>query len=392
MEKRQKFFFIIRDILLTGGAQLSTLRIARILLNRGYDISFIVQGDSITIKKYLKTLGIKDPINIYTVPNPGKKFSPIRRRFPNIYFWIFCSFVLFKIRKKIDILYCPLLMENIVHCGFAEIFLKKPSIIKIGSGGEYGDVKRASQNKLNWLIRILTKRITSFVCLTKEIKDELNNTLNVPLTKLKQITNGVDTQNFHAINSHEKHRIKSQIGIPQNKKIVLFAGRLEQKKRVDFLLNAWDAAQKLRNGIDILLIVGDGSLMPMLKKMQRKMIHNETVIFIGHSEIVPAFMQSADIFVMPSLSEGLANVFLESMATELPVIATRTKGNEELLKHNENSLLFEKNNVKDLTNKIYFLLEHENIALKIGKNGRRFVEKYFSLDEVANKYAELLKN
>ena len=391
MKNHKKIFFIIRDILTPGGAQLSTLRLARVLLSRGCNISFIGQGDSNTIKKHLRMHGIKAPVVIYTVHEPVKLFSPIARLFPNIYFWLLCSILLFKIRKKFDVLYSPLLMENIVHCGFAEIFLKKPSIIKIGSAGEYGDAKRASQSKLNGLIRILAKRITLFVCLTKEIKNELNTTLNIPTTRLKQITNGIDTKTFFPINAPEKCVIRSQIGIPQNKKIVLFAGRLERKKRVGFLLNAWEEVQKLRHGIDILLVVGDGSLRPELKKLSSKMAFNKTVIFFGHSNLVSTIMQSADIFVLPSLSEGMANVLLESMATGLPIVATGTDGNKEILEHNENSLLFEKDSIKGLVESLYFLLEHEDTALKLGNNGRKFVEEYFSIDKVATQYTALFE-
>ena len=82
-----------------------------------------------------------------------------------------------------------------------------------------------------------------------------------------------------------------------------------------------------------------------------------SVTFFGESANVAPIMQASDIFVLPSVSEGLANVFLESMASALPVIATETSGNCEILKHNETALLFEEDNIQELTDSILKLLD-----------------------------------
>jgi glycosyltransferase involved in cell wall biosynthesis len=166
-------------------------------------------------------------------------------------------------------------------------------------------------------------------------------------------------------------------------------GRLEFKKRVDFLLKAWEKVQTARNGQDRLLIVGDGSLRLELEKIKDEMNNRGTVIFYGESENITRIMQAADIFVLPSVSEGMANVFLESMASALPVIATDTKGNAEILKHRENALLFQEEDIQDLSDTILYLLKHDAVAAKLGENARRFVEERFNLSNIVKQYTEL---
>jgi len=381
---------VIKDLLAVGGAQLNALRLATQLKQVGFPVMLMGYGDHRSIKQHMARFNISSDIPVYPIaPVSENLFGKLSVYWPNIFFALPCFFKLWKYRKRFDILHGPLLMESGLLCALTSIFLGKPSLVKIGSAGCYGDVRRALRVAASPPRRKLFKRITKFVCLTKEIEDELVNELEVPREKLIRIPNGVDIQRFRPVNREQKRKIRTNMGVNPDEKVILFVGRLELKKRVDFLLKAWEKVQAARNGNDRLLIVGDGSLRPELEKLRDEMENRKTVIFYGESENITPIMQVADIFVLPSVSEGLANVFLESMASALPVIATNTNGNAEILKHHENALLFQEEDIHELSDTILYLLKHEAVAAKLGENARRLVEERFNLASVVKQYTKL---
>jgi len=381
---------VIKDLLAVGGAQLNALRLATQLKQVGFPVMLMGYGDHRSIKQHLARFDISSDFPVYPIaPASENLFGKLSVHWPNIFFAPSCFFRLWKYRKCFDILHGPLLMESGLLCALASIFLGKPSLVKIGSAGRYGDVRRAHRVAASAFRHKLFKRITKFVCLTKEIEDELVNEIDVPRKKLIRIPNGVDIQRFRPVNQEQKHEIRANMGFNPDEKIILFVGRLELKKRVGFLLKAWEKVQAERKDNDQLLIVGDGSLRPELEKLRDEMEIRKTIIFYGESENITPIMQAADIFVLPSLSEGLANVFLESMAAALPVVATNTTGNCEILKHNKNAVLFEQEDIQGLSNAILYLLENEEVARKLGYSARRYVEEYFDLNNVVIQYANL---
>jgi glycosyltransferase involved in cell wall biosynthesis len=387
---KPRILFLIRDITTIGGTLLNALRLVSRLRQLGFPVMIMGSGDNRSIKKQLVRFNMSVGLTVYPIEPPKKKLiKNLSKYWPNIVFTLPCFFSLWKYRKHFDIIHGPLLMESGLLCALATIFLGKSSIVKIGSGGRYGDVQRAFRVGGSAIRRRLFTRITKFVCLTEEIEDELVQQLEVPPDKLIRIPNGVDSRSFRPVNREEKLKLRANMGVSSDEKVILFVGRLEFKKRVDFLLKAWEKVQTARNGQDRLLIVGDGSLRLELEKIKDEMNNRGTVIFYGESENITRIMQAADIFVLPSVSEGMANVFLESMASALPVIATDTKGNAEILKHRENALLFQEEDIQDLSDTILYLLKHDAVAAKLGENARRFVEERFNLSNIVKQYTEL---
>lgn len=390
--KDQKIVFAIRDILAIGGAQLNALRLAKDIHERDCSVFILGQGSVEEIRRHLCAFGLDNTIPILPVHTPKGILKKIVEHFPNSYFWIPCFYKLWKIRNQFNILHCPLLMESIVICALTEMFLGKPSIIKIGSGGRYGDVSRAARNKMGWFVRLLIKRITMFVCLTKEIELELSSELGIPNNKLIRIPNGIDLDVYHPVTRDQKEVKKKSLGINASKKLVLFVGRLEHKKRVDFLLKAWKIVQADKRISANLLIVGDGSLRMKLEIFKNQLKVCDTVTFHGESENIAHLMQSADVFVLPSVSEGLANVFLEAMSSGLPIIATNTTGNAEILSHKANALLFPEKSHRELADHILYLLKDDKTAQNIGLSARKTVEERFNVQKIAGQYSQLYQD
>lgn len=388
--KKPRVMLVIKDLQQVGGAQLNTLRLATELTRIGFQVMLMGYGNDQTIRSHLKRFNLNGELTIYPItPLSDGLGRSLSLKWPNISFIFPCLAKLYKYRRNFDVIHGPLLMESGLICAFVSILLKKPSIVKIGSAGRFGDVKRALQVAFSAPRRILFKRISKFVCLTKEIEEELKNELHLNCEQLVRIPNGVDTFCFQPVNHNFNCIIRKKLEIRADQKLALFVGRLEHKKRVEFLLKAWEKTQSIRSGIDRLLIIGDGSLRPKLDKQRDKMLYRDTVIFYGESENIAPIMQAADIFVLPSVSEGLANVILESMSSGLPVIATNTDGNAEVLKQNENSLLFNEEDIQELSDCLLNLLENHTMSKILGQNARRFVEENYNLERVVQQYSEI---
>ena len=115
----------------------------------------------------------------------------------------------------------------------------------------------------------------------------------------------------------------------------------------------------------------------------------DRVTFYGNSEDISLLMQGADLFALPSVSEGLANVFLEAMASALPLVTTHTRGNAEILTHGDNALLFQEENIDGLTKGILYFLEDDGVARSMGLSARRTVERHFDIEKIARQYGRL---
>jgi len=115
----------------------------------------------------------------------------------------------------------------------------------------------------------------------------------------------------------------------------------------------------------------------------------DSVVFTGRVDNVDDYLRVADIFVLPSTTEGMSIALLEAMAVGLPVVASRVSGTVDVIKHGKNGLLFEPGNGTGLTDCIISLIESPNRQAELGSQARKTVEQHFSLDRIADRYAAL---
>lgn len=126
-----------------------------------------------------------------------------------------------------------------------------------------------------------------------------------------------------------------------------------------------------------LLLIGDGPHKEVLKKNVREMNLNNTVEFKGYVENLPMQLSSADIFVLPTLSEGFPITIMEAMAMELPVVASRVGAISELVLNKQTGILVEPGNPEALADAIIYLLSHPDDAKKMGHAGRDRIHSIF---------------
>ena len=236
-----------------------------------------------------------------------------------------------------------------------------------------------------------------FISISKEITDFLIES-GVPIEKIIQIPTGVDSRVFRPLKSIEdKISLRVKLGLPTNKKMFLFVGRLVEGKGIDTLLEAWKLFEKTNNDC-MLVIVGDvnknkgkisNSSKPWVKSIDDRKIKN--IEFLGFRNDINKLMQASDIFIFPSLSEGLPNVVIEAMMSGLPIIASDIPGNSDLVSNNLNGILVPVKNAKAFSEAMNLLTGNKKLCNKMGKMNRELAEKNFDLDIVSEKFMELIE-
>jgi glycosyltransferase involved in cell wall biosynthesis len=181
---------------------------------------------------------------------------------------------------------------------------------------------------------------------------------------------------------------------------ILTTARLSREKGIDVLLRAW-AYVRTKDEVARLEIVGYGPLESDLKKLCRSLNVAESVHFKGMVHNPSGYLKEADLFVLPSRSEGMSNALLEAMSYGIPCIATCVGENSQLMGTNpeqlsvgrylvaENGLLVNPDDVRGLSEAILRLIQDQRLREEIARKGRMQVERHFSIDAVAEKYISL---
>ncbi|MDD3804487.1 MAG: glycosyltransferase family 4 protein [bacterium] len=177
---------------------------------------------------------------------------------------------------------------------------------------------------------------------------------------------------------------------------ILFLGRLDERKGIIVMIKAFK--KLLTKKPDAKLVVaGKGPLDSEARNLAKSLSIEESVEFKGFIPFgeIPSYYRSADIYVSPALGgESFGIVLLEAMAVGAPVVASRIHGYSQVIKDNENGLLFETGDTDDLVSKILQLADDNNLREKCIKNGFLLAEKY-SWENVASRiekfYIEKLK-
>ena len=181
-----------------------------------------------------------------------------------------------------------------------------------------------------------------------------------------------------------RNQIRRELGIPPDKTVLLALGRLHEAKAHDTLLKALVPLPET-----VLLIAGDGPLEHPLKSLAEELGVSQRVHFLGWRSDITDLFAATDITVFPSRFEPLGNVVLESWMQKKPLIAASSQGPAWLIDHGENGLLFEIDNVQELTACIKKLIEDPDLARSLARNGFTKHEQYFSKGKVVEQYIEM---
>ena len=202
------------------------------------------------------------------------------------------------------------------------------------------------------------------------------------------IPNGIDLDG--RLVQTDRWRTRKELGIDSETCLIGTIGRLTPVKGIPYLLEA--ARMLLRQGANVkVLVVGEGSIRSDLMAQTRDLGISKDVVFLGHREDTKKLVEALDIFVLPSLSEGIPMALLEAMAASRAVVASRVGGVPEIVEDGSEGFLVEPMDVNDLTEKCLRLIQSPEMAQKMGQMARARVERDFSAKNMAHRVSRLYK-
>ncbi|MEO5943111.1 MAG: glycosyltransferase family 4 protein [Ferruginibacter sp.] len=198
----------------------------------------------------------------------------------------------------------------------------------------------------------------------------------IPKLKGIVINNGIDQQKFNK--QRELKNIREELDIPASGILLIFIARFTSHKQPLSLIKSFAEALKI-NPLLKLLMVGEGDEKDTALAMVKEMNIEKDIFFLPFRQDVPDLLASADIFILPSLWEGLPIGLLEAMSMGKAVIATNVDGTSEIVKNNENGLLIEVDDlVKNLTNAIQNLSADKELRNRLSLNALQTVNEKFN--------------
>jgi len=358
-----------------GGIEQHVWSLSNRLAEEGHEVTVYTSNIS-KLKKFEIVNGVK-------IFRFSCFFSPLNNQFlPGLFFKLIS-------KNGFDIVHVHSHMHissNIAF--FSNIFRNKPIVLTSHGTVTYSNWKNIvnvlyNKTMTRWMLKSADKVIalspTQAVLLESLGANSKNMTIIPNWIDLNKNKSKINSKNFK-----NQHRLN-------NKKIILFVGGLIQRKGINYLIDA----MKYVDSDSILLIVG-GEIhghkgVETSLKEQVKMNNLKNVLFLGRisKEQLECAYSVADIFIIPSLSEGLPFTLLEAMSYKKCVIAADIPGISDVIRNDKNGILFEPRNATQLGEKINYILKNHKIRKKLGENAREDIEKKYSFEVNIKKIIEL---
>ena len=258
-----------------------------------------------------------------------------------------------------------------------KVIVKIPSLKYV----QYLTGRNVSGRLRRW---ILTRKTDRFIAVSTEMRRALLHA-GIAREKLALIANGIELTS-HCNTTEGAPR--QQIAGESHRPVVLFVGRLVKEKGLERLLTVW--ASLPGHEQMTLMIVGDGPLKEGLECQTKNLRLLASVRFLGHQAEVAQFYSVADVFVLPSITEGMSNALLEAMAAGLPVVASNVGGNKDVITHQQSGFLVDWDDTRLCARVLMTLCSDRELRQRIGNSARRQI-RAFAIGDIAERYHGLYR-
>lgn len=243
---------------------------------------------------------------------------------------------------------------------------------------KYGYFLSTIMAKMN--LSSINKATKTITC-SKSLSNIYNTNLSL---NFDYICNGIDVDKYTKAEPGEKYKIREQLNLPFDKKIIVYSGQFIKRKNQKFLLEVFTNYEKQDSTV-YLLLLGDGN---EFNDLRDKFSQNINIDFRGNVSNVNDYLKASDLYISTSKSEGMPNGVLEAMATGLPVLLSNIPQHLEIYTLNSKiGGIFRQGNVDDLKNQLHSIL---NIDLvEAGNNSFTIAHKNFNSIEMSKEYQKL---
>jgi glycosyltransferase involved in cell wall biosynthesis len=237
-------------------------------------------------------------------------------------------------------------------------------------------LKQSLSNRLSYTL-LASKVIVNSLATQRTL---LRSAPYLPAAKTRLVYKGIDVSRFDAAGTSA---LRETYGLPASTPIVSFVGRLDERKGLYELLEAWKGIHALHRDA-VLVIAGEGPMRSEIERIVSEHALAPSVILCGFCDSIPALLSQSSMLVAPSRWEGFGYALVEAMAARIPVVASNVSSIPEIVVDGESGFLVESKSPGAIAGGICRLLENPTIARKMGLAGRRIVERKFTLDRMVN--------
>ncbi len=301
-----------------GGAEKQAERLSVYLAQRGFSVGVITRRFA-----NLSAYEMLDGVKIFRPAAFG--FGKLK----TIAFIFGALIILWQQRKNYSVLHAHLAFGPALAALIAARWFGKRVIVKFGAGGKFGDIQ-TSQAALRGRLRLAALRrwADAIVVLDDEMYAEAL-AAGFDARRIRKMNNGINVESFAPLQSRDEAKKRFELN---DKIVIVFIGRLAPQKSLPVLLNALARALPSCPSLHLVL-VGDGIQRGELESLAQTLKIESRVAFTGNQSNVIPYLHAADIFALPSLSEGISNALLEAMSAQLTCLVSEVGGNAEVLDH-----------------------------------------------------------
>jgi N-acetyl-alpha-D-glucosaminyl L-malate synthase BshA len=285
---------------------------------------------------------------------------------------LFLNLILIIWKYKIQIIHAHSVIPTGFIASLVSKIMRKPLFIT-AHGMDINNFE--NQRFFNYFISHSLNSSYKSIAVSEDLANKMRLMVNDD-NKIVVIKNAVDTSRF---NPNKNINIRQNFGINYEDVVILFVGYLDEFKGIFELINAFNTISKDNKNVKLLMVGAGPKKKNLLKILKKRRIENK-VIFTGRidHQKIHNYYQAADIFVLPSYTEGGGPplVIMEAMACALPIIATKVGGIPEGVENYVNGFLVSAKNVDELSKKLDILIKDDNLRNKFGNNSLDKISKH----------------
>jgi glycosyltransferase involved in cell wall biosynthesis len=286
-------------------------------------------------------------------------------------------FLVRHIRKnKYDIVHTFLFLAN-VYGALAAYLARGPKIvISIRSMNLFFKARHI------WTSRFIGRLADRITVVSEQVRHHVLKREKLNPRKISVIHNGVDPDSLRGAPDREEKR--KEIGIEKADPVLSCVANLHEKKGHRYLITALPGLIEEFPSL-CLLLIGEGEYRAAIERQVNALNLNGHVKFLGRRRDVPELLDITDLFVLPSLEEGMSNALLEAMAMGKPTIVTDVGGNPDVVVDGETGLLVPVKNGRAIKNALQTLLRDRERTAAMGRKGRERIRKSFTYRQIIEK-------
>ena len=246
-------------------------------------------------------------------------------------------------------------------------------------------LSRRKHAAIKWLDRLSARWVTRFHSVSRTARDSNCHHLGIALDQVTVVPRGREEQGGLPVSTADLQR---ELGLTPEHRVLLNVGRLVAQKGQRDLLRAMPRVIQSQPAAR-LLIVGEGQLRGELESLITQLRLNDHVTLLGRRDDVPRLLDLADLFVFPTLYEGLPGAIVEAMLSATPIVSTAIPSIGEAVQHQHSAVLVPPHSPSDLADAIIELLQHSDRAGQLASTAREDALRQFNIPAVTRQIEQL---